>query len=71
MQIPPLEYMDVALLLALGAIVFLITLELTSPYHGLTNLAINRKKLRNVTWVVGTLFLIIVLVRVISIVFNI
>jgi hypothetical protein len=64
--LPPLSYWDVSLLLAVGSIVFLITIEFTSPYYGRTNLVLNRKKLRNVTLLVSILFLITVGVKIIS-----
>jgi hypothetical protein len=71
MQLPPLNYLDVSLLLGLGVLVFLITLELSSSHLGLTSLAINRKRLRNVTIAVGALFLITVGIRVVGILFNV
>jgi hypothetical protein len=55
-------------LLALGAIILLITAELESPYYGLTNLTINKKKLRNATLTTGLLFLLIVAIRIINII---
>ena len=71
MQLPPLEFMDVSLLLALGAIVFFITAELVSPRYGLTNSTVNRKRLRTIAYTIGVLFLITVAIRVTGIVFNI
>jgi hypothetical protein len=71
MHVPALDFTDVSLLLALAAIVFLITLELTAPYYGLSNLPINRKRLRNVTIVTGVLFLITVAIKAISIITGI
>lgn len=53
----PLDVWDISLWLAITAIVLLITVELTSPHYGPTNLLINKKKLRNVTYVVSILFL--------------
>lgn len=47
MQLPPLTFLDLSLLLTVGAIILLITAELASPHYGLTNLAINKKKIRN------------------------
>jgi hypothetical protein len=46
----------------------LITAELASPYHGHTNLTINKKKLKNAATASGTLFIIIVAIRAINIV---
>jgi hypothetical protein len=68
MQLPPLTFMDTSLLLTIGAIMLLITAELASPYHGHTNLTINKKKLKNAALVSGTLFIIIVAIRAINIV---
>lgn len=66
MQLPPITFTDVSLLLALGAIVLLITAELASPYCGLTNLTINKKRLRNVAFAAGILFLTFVATRIIG-----
>ncbi len=71
MQLPPVTFLDITLLLALGALILLITLELTSPYHGITRLVVNRRRLRNVTMVVAALFLVTISIRVIGIIFNI
>lgn len=68
MQIPPVTFTDASLLLALGAIVLLITAELISPYYGQTNLTINKRKLKNVAIAAGTLFLISFVIRVIGII---
>jgi hypothetical protein len=70
MQLPVLNFLDVSLFLAIGAIILLITLELTSPYHGITRLTVNRRRLRTVAVIVGVLFLVTVSMRVIGIVFN-
>ena len=68
MQLPPLTFSDISLLLAVGAIVLLITAELSSPPYGLTNLTINKKKLRNAAIVTGALFLLTVGIRIIGII---
>jgi hypothetical protein len=66
MQLPPLTFSDLSLLLSVGAIVLLITAELSSSSYGLTNLTINKKKLRNASIVTGALFLITVAIRIIG-----
>jgi len=71
MQLPPLTFSDLSLLLALGAIILLITAELTSPYYGLTNLTINKKKLRNAALTIGILFLVTVAIRIVNIITSI
>ena len=68
MQIPPVTYTDVSLLLAMGAIILLITAEFVSAYYGQTNLTINKRKLKNAAIASGTLFLINFVISVISII---
>jgi hypothetical protein len=65
--LPPFTFSDISLLLAFGAIILLITAELPYPHCGLTNLTINKKKLRNTISVIGLLFLITIAVKAISI----
>mgnify|MGYP000595483627 CR=1 FL=1 len=60
----PLTLWDVSLWLALTAIILLATAELTSPYYGKMNLLIDKKRLRKVALVIGTLFLILILMRI-------
>jgi hypothetical protein len=55
MQLPPLTFSDLSLLLVVGAIILLITAELASPHYGLTNLTINKKKLRNAALTIPTI----------------
>ena len=71
MQLPPLAFSDLSLLLAVGAIVLLISAELSSSSYGLTNLTVNKKKLRNAAIVTGTLFLITVGIRIIGIIIGV
>jgi hypothetical protein len=68
MQLPPLTFSDLSLFLAVGAIILLITAELASPSYGLTNLTINKKKIRTAALIVGILFLITVVIRIIGII---
>lgn len=62
----PLGIWDISLLLGITAIILLITLELLSPSYGSVNVTINRKRLKNVTMTVSTLFLITVAIRIIA-----
>ena len=66
----PLTFWDISLWLAVTAIILLITSELTSPYYGKTNLLINKKRLRNVSIIVSTLFLITVAIRIATIIIS-
>jgi hypothetical protein len=55
-------------LFALSAITLLITAELTLPHYGLTNLTINKKKLRNAALATFLLFLVTVTITIINII---
>jgi hypothetical protein len=66
----PLSFWDISLWLAIAAIVLLITSELISPYYGKTNMLINKKRLRNVSIIVSTLFLITVAIRIAIIIIS-
>ena len=66
----PLSFWDISLWLAVTAIVLLITSELISPYYGKTNLLINKRRLRNVSIIVSTLFLITVAIRIATIIIS-
>jgi hypothetical protein len=62
-QMPPLNFSDLSLLFALGAIILIITVELASPHNVLTNLTLNKKKLRKVALIIGILFLITIVIQ--------
>jgi hypothetical protein len=64
----PLSFWDISLWLAVTAIVLLVTSELVSPYYGKTNLAINKKRLRNTALAVSILFLVTVAIRIVNII---
>ena len=66
----PLGIWDISLLLALTAIVLLITSELLSPYYGKVNLKISKTRLRNSALATSVLFLVTVALRIISIILN-
>jgi hypothetical protein len=70
MQIPSLTLDDLSLLLALGAIVLLITSELASTNYAPIFLRINRKKLRNAALITGLMFLATVAIRIINLIIN-
>ena len=67
MLVPTLSLTDVTLLLAVGVIVLLLTIELSSPNYGQTNLAVDRKKLKNAAYVTGGLFLVTAGITIIQI----
>ena len=64
----PLTFWDISLLLAITAIILLITSEMLSPYHGKINISIDRKKLKNAAYAVSVLFLATVAMRIVSII---
>ena len=66
----PLAFWDISLLLAVTAIILLVTSELLSPYYGKTSLKINKKKLRNAALTTSILFLATVGIRIITIILN-
>ena len=66
----PLNLWDISLLLAITAIVLLITSELLSSHYGKVNILINKKRLRNTATTVSILFLITVAIRIAGIILN-
>ena len=66
----PLGVWDISLLLAITAIILLITSELVSPQYGKINILINKKRLKNTAITVTTLFLITVAIRIAGIILN-
>jgi hypothetical protein len=66
----PLNFWDISLLLAITAIILLITSEMLSPYHGKINIHIDRKKLKNAAYAISILFLATVAIRIISIILT-
>jgi hypothetical protein len=70
MQLPPLTFSDLSLLLAVGAISLLVASELASFQYGLTNLTLNKKKLRNAALTTGLLFLVTIAIQIINIIIS-
>jgi hypothetical protein len=66
----PLTLWDISLLLAVTAIVLLVTSELISPHYGTTNLKINKKRLKNAALATSSLFLLTVALRIATIILN-
>jgi hypothetical protein len=66
----PLNLWDISLLLAITAIVLLITSELISSYYGRASILINKRRLRNTAITVSTLFLITVAIKIAGIILN-
>ncbi len=70
MQIPPFSLSDLSLLMAVSAIILVITADIVSPYDGTANLTINKKRLRNAALATSLMFLLTVAYTIISIIFN-
>jgi len=66
----PLGFWDISLLLAITAIVLLVTTEMLSQYYGKVNILISRKRLKNAALAISVLFLVIVIVRIVGVVVN-
>lgn len=67
--IPPLNFTDISILLAVGAIVLLVTAQLTSPSYGHNNLTVKNRKIRNAALVSIALFSFTVVIRFLIIIF--
>lgn len=63
-------FSDLSLLLAVTAIILLITSELLSPSYGNTNIYINNKRLKTAAVVVSILFLITLAIKIINIILE-
>jgi hypothetical protein len=66
----PLGFWDISLLLAITAIILLITSELLSPYYERINILVNKKRLKNTALMVSVLFLATVAIRIASIILT-
>ena len=66
----PLDFWDVSLLLAVTAIVLLITSGLLSPYYGKVTILVNKNRLKNAAATVSIFFLATVAIRMIRIIFG-
>jgi hypothetical protein len=66
----PLGIWDISLLLAMCAVVLLVTSELLSPHYGRTGIKINRNKLKNTAIAFSILFLATVALKIVNILIN-
>lgn len=62
-----LSFDDLSLFLGLSAIILLATSELVSPFHGKMNLTLKRSRVRKASLIVGVLFMITVVLRILEI----
>ena len=59
----PLNLWDVSLLVAVIAIILLVSSEMLSSYYGKVNILIDKKKLKSATLVVAAVFLVTLALR--------
>ena len=63
----PLNFWDVSLWISFTAIILLVVMEIMSPQYGKINITINKKKLKNVTYIMLILFIITGIARLLNI----
>jgi hypothetical protein len=68
MLLPPLTLQDLSILLAVSAILLLVTAELVPYVSGEKTLISEVKKLRNLALVLGVLFLVTVAITILNII---
>ena len=66
----PLDFWDISLLLAITAIILLVTSELLSAHYGKVNILIDKKKLKTAAIIVSILFLFTVAMRIITLIIT-
>ena len=66
MLIPPLAFQDLSLLLAVSALLLLITTELVPNLFGEKTLISDMKKLRNLAIILGALFMVTVTITILN-----
>ena len=66
MVLPPLSFQDLSLLLAVSAILLIVTAELVPFLSGEKALISDIKKLRNLAIAVGVMFLVTVAITILS-----
>lgn len=64
-------FLNLNFLLALAAIILLITSEMLSSRYGKTNFTINKKWLDNITIAIFVFFMITVAIRIMNLIFSI
>lgn len=64
---PPLDFTDASILLAIGAILLLITSQILPAFYGSADSTINKKRLENAAIFTGIMFLGAVIIKVVDI----
>lgn len=66
----PLGFWDISLLVAITAIILLITSGIISTHTGKVTVKINKKRLKNASLALSTIFLLTVAMRIINIILT-
>jgi hypothetical protein len=66
----PLGFMDISLLLAVTAMILLVTSELLSPNFGVAHIKINTRNLKNAAMIFSLLFLTTIVIEIIGMILN-
>jgi accessory gene regulator protein AgrB len=67
MLLPPLTFQDISMLLAVSAILLLVTTEFAPSASGEKTLILDMKKLRNLALTLGILFLVTIVITMLNI----
>ncbi|MDR0461572.1 MAG: hypothetical protein LBH62_09170 [Nitrososphaerota archaeon] len=65
MMLPPLLFSDLGIMFMVGAVLLLLSTELLSAQYGQTNIVINYKKMRRITFIVTGVFFIFATIQLI------
>lgn len=68
-MILPLDLLEISLLLAIIALVLIVTSELLSPRRRKANILINKKRLRNTAIAFSVFFAVTIVIRILSMIF--
>lgn len=66
----PMNFWEISLLLAVMAVVLLITSEMLSPKYGRVNIFIDKRRLKTVAVFISVLFLATVAIAILLIILN-
>ncbi len=69
-QLPPLDLTDASILLAIGAILLLVTAQISPAFSEITDFTLDKKKLDIAAIATGFLFLATIVIRVINIIIG-
>lgn len=70
MQVPPLQFLDLTLLLLVGAIMLLLLYEFSSNNYSPINMLLNRKRLRYIALLADSVFFVAFTIQALGIIRN-